>query len=185
MLRTQHGRVKACGFNRLRLVNLWRIRFRVGWTRHNAFVRLWRPRTPPDMTTTWSSGPLRHLCYCGDDIKRLHKSSKCHLCRCSCNFVHLQFNNCWNHQCRCAILLISFTEVVGRIPSTRLGKFIKLHLHLPNSLHALMYCFGDCADHPARFVIFAQLAQICIFIILIFPILQILRSYNIRTDLLW
>ena len=41
--------------------------------------------------------------------------------------------------------------------------------------------FGDCANHPARFIIFAQLAKLCNFliIILVFPILLIFGTCKI------
>jgi hypothetical protein len=39
--------------------------------------------------------------------------------------------------------------------------------------------FGDFAHHPAGFVIFAQLAQLYLFIIYIFPSLPIVRTFNI------
>jgi len=50
---------------------------------------------------------------------------------------------------------------------------------VPNPLHALLYHFGDCAHHQAGFVIFAQLALLSLFIILIFPILPIVRTCKI------
>ena len=39
--------------------------------------------------------------------------------------------------------------------------------------------FGDCAHHPAGFIIFARLAQLCIFMILIFHIFLIIGTYKI------
>jgi len=40
----------------------------------------------------------------------------------------------------------------------------------PKALHAVLYRFGDCAHHPLRFIIFAQLAKLCIFFMIIFDI---------------
>jgi len=55
------------------------------------------------------------------------------------------------------------------------------YLLLPNTSHAMLYRFGDCAHLPARFIIFAQLAKLCIFliIILVFPSLLIFGTSNI------
>jgi hypothetical protein len=50
---------------------------------------------------------------------------------------------------------------------------------LPNPLHTLHYCFGDYAHLPAGFIIFAQLALHCLFIILIFPILAMVRTFTL------
>jgi hypothetical protein len=57
-----------------------------------------------------------------------------------------------------------------------LHQFVKPQLLIPKALHAVLYRFGDCANHPARFFIFAQLAMPCILfiIILVFPILLII-----------
>jgi len=46
-------------------------------------------------------------------------------------------------------------------------------------LHALLYHVGVRAYHPAGFIIFAQLALLCLFIILIFRILPIVRTCKI------
>jgi hypothetical protein len=45
----------------------------------------------------------------------------------------------------------------------------------------VQYDYGDSANHPARFVIFAQVAKPCIFyiIILLLPILCIIGNCNI------
>jgi len=66
---------------------------------------------------------------------------------------------CWNPQFCFAVLLISITGVVGCFPPSWSCQFVKLHMLLAKSLHALPDCFGDCDHHPAGFVIFAQLAQ--------------------------
>jgi len=118
-----------------------------------------------------------HLRYSLDDIMRLRKLSKCCGCRICCIFVRMQCDNCRNLQFRSAVPLITFKEVVGRVPSSRFCQFVKIHLHLPTSLHALLYCFRDCAHHPAGFIIFAHLAPLCMFIIC--PILLIVRTCNI------
>jgi hypothetical protein len=93
--------------------------------------------------------------------------------------IRLRLDDCRNPQFQCALLLISFTEVVGCILSSRLSEFVELHLLLPKPLHALLYCFGDSAHHPAGFVIFAQLALLSLFIRLIFPILPIVGTSKI------
>ena len=51
----------------------------------------------------------------------------------------------------------------------------------PNALHAVLYCFGDCAHLPARFIIFEPLAELCIssIINLVFPILLIFGTFKI------
>jgi len=79
-----------------------------------------------------------------------------------------------NPQMNSAVHLISFMEVVGCVRPSWLCQFVKLHLLQLKQLHVLLHQFGDCAHHPAGIVIFAQLAQLCIFIILIFPILDML-----------
>ena len=91
----------------------------------------------------------------------------------------MRLNNRRNPQFECAVLLISFTEVVCCILPSRLGQFVELHLLPPKPLHALLYCFGDCAHYPAGFIVFAQLALLSIFIILIFPILPIVGTCKI------
>jgi len=91
----------------------------------------------------------------------------------------LGLNDGRNPQSRCAVLLICFTEVVGCILPSHLCQFVQLHLLLPKPLHAMLCHFADCAHHPAGFVIFAQLALLCPFIILIFPILPIVRTCKI------
>ena len=67
---------------------------------------------------------------------------------------------------------------MGCIPPSRLHQFVKPDLLLLKTGHVALYRFGDCAHHPARFVIFAQLAKICIFSIIffVFPILLIVRT---------
>jgi len=131
------------------------------------------------MTYSWLRRPLGHLPYSRDNATTLHHRSRCCQCRCSCRIVRLWFTNCWYPRIGCAVLLIYFTEVVSCVLLSRLCQFVKLHLVLQTSLHALLNQFGDCAHHPARFVIFAQLALPWLLIILVFPILAIVRTGTI------
>jgi len=131
------------------------------------------------MTTSWSRSPLQHLRYSGDNIKKLHKLSKSCGSRCGSILIVLQIHDCQNPQFGCDVLLISFTEVIGCVPPSRLSQFVKPRPLLPKTLHALQYHFGYCVHHLAGFVIFAQLALLCLFIILIFPILPIVGTCNI------
>jgi len=78
-----------------------------------------------------------------------------------------------------AVLLISYTDVVCCIPPSWLFQFVKLHLFLPKPLHMLLYYFGDCAHHPAGYVICAQLTHLCILIILFYHILLIVGTCTI------
>jgi len=87
------------------------------------------------------------------------------------------YDNCRNIQFGYDIFLIFFTEVIGHVPQSRLCQFVKLHLLVPKSLHALLYRFRYSAHHPAGFIIFAQCVQLCIFII--FPILFIVWTHKI------
>jgi len=89
------------------------------------------------MTTSCSRRPLRHLHYSRDNLKTIHKLPKCCRCRCCSVIISLGLNDGRNPQFRCAILRISFTEVVGCIVPSRLCQFVKLHLLLPKPLHAL------------------------------------------------
>ena len=112
-------------------------------------------------------------------MKTLHTDSKCCLYRCRGFIIRLQLNDGRNPQFRWAILLISSTDVVVCILLSWLGQFVKLHLLLAKSLYAPLYHFGDCSHHPAGFVIFTHLAQLYLFIILIFPILSIVGTWKI------
>jgi len=58
-------------------------------------------------------------------------------------------------------------------------QYVKLYLFPPRPLHALLYRFGQFTHHPAVFIIFVQLALLCHFIILVFPILPIVVSSKI------
>jgi len=68
---------------------------------------------------------------------------------------------------------------IGCVPPSWWCQFVKLQLSQPKPLHVLLYCFEYCAHRPAGFVIFAQLALLYVFIILIFTILPMLRTCNI------
>jgi len=93
--------------------------------------------------------------------------------------IHLGLNDSQNPQFSCAVLCISFMEVVSCILPSWSCQFIKLYLLLPKSLQALLHLFGDCAHHPAGLVIIVPLALLCVFTILIFPILPIVGNCNI------
>jgi len=75
----------------------------------------------------------------------------------------------------------SLTKVVGRVPSSWLRQFVMSQLLPLNALHIALYSFEDCAHHPARFLIFPQLAKLCIFFISIsvFPIMYIIGTWKI------
>jgi len=123
---------------------------------------------------------MRNLRSSGDDINGLHMLSECCRWQCGCSQISLVFENCWKLQFGCPILHSSLTIVVGRVPPSRLRQFIKPHLLLLNTLHAVLDGFGHWTHHPAGFVIFAQLMQLWIFsIILIFTILLIAGTYKI------
>jgi len=114
-------------------------------------------------------------------MKSLHRLFK--YCRWLCTFscVCLGLDNCRNLQFNHPILHISLTEVVSHVIPTRLRQLVKPNLLLPKSLHALLYCFGDCVYYPAGFIIFAQHVQLWIFffIYLVFPILLVVRTSKI------
>jgi len=59
--------------------------------------------------------------------------------------MHARVNDCRIPYFECAVFLISFMDVVGCILPSRSTQSVELHLLLPNPLHALLYCFGDCA----------------------------------------
>jgi len=98
--------------------------------------------------------------------------------------IRVGLDDRWNLQFRRSALLISLAEVVGRVPPSRLCQFVKLHLLLPKPLHAVLYQFGDCAHHPAGFVMFSQLALLCFIVFFfIFRILLIVGTCKIaQTD---
>src|SRR5258705_389746 len=131
------------------------------------------------MTTSWLRRPLQPLRYSGDNVKTPHQLSKCCWWRCWSIIICLWLNDIWNPQLGGAVLLVSFTEVVGCILPSRLSQFVELHLLPQKPLHALLDRFGDCTHHLARFVIFAQIALLSLFIILIFPIIAIVGTCKI------
>jgi len=131
------------------------------------------------MTTSWSRSFLWHFRYSGDNIKILHTLSTCCGSRCGYTLIGLRFNDCWNPQFGCAGLRISYSEVIGCIPPSWLCQFIKIHLLQPKPLHALGYDVGYYAHNPAGLLILAQLAMLCLFFILLFPILPINGACNI------
>lgn len=88
----------------------------------------------------------------------------------------LRYSDCQNAQFGCAVLLLSLMDVVSAVPPSLLYQFGKLHLLLPKPLDVVRYHTGDFAPHPAAFIIFAHLSLLCVFIILIFPILHIVGA---------
>jgi hypothetical protein len=128
------------------------------------------------MTTSWLTSPLWHLGCTGENLFTLQKLSRSSRCRYYSIMICLRLNDGLNPEFRCAILRISFMEVVGCILLSQLCQFVKFHLLLPTPFHALLYCCGDCAHHPAGFVIFPQLALLYLLIIFIFPINPIVRT---------
>jgi hypothetical protein len=88
----------------------------------------------------------------------------------------LRLNNGWNPQFGGAILLILFPEAVGCILLSGFNQFVKRHLLFPKSLHVLLDHVGNSAQHPAGFTIFAQLALLRLFIMLILTNLPIILS---------
>jgi hypothetical protein len=92
--------------------------------------------------------------------------------------IRLQFNDSRNLQSSCAVLLISFTEVIGCVPSSRGCQILKLHRLLQKPLHAMQNCCSYCAHHQAGFVIFSPRTLLCLLIILIFPILPMFGTCN-------
>jgi hypothetical protein len=131
------------------------------------------------MTTSWSRSPLRPVRFSGDNVKTLHKISKCCQCRGQSIIICLRLKDCRNPPFECAVLLISFTEEVSCILPSRLSQFVELHLLLPKALHPLLYRLGDCAHHPPWLVIIAQHAVHSLFIILVIPIFPIVATRKI------
>jgi len=109
--------------------------------------------------------------FSGDAIKCLQWLLKCRQRRTGCIVFSMGLNESQNIQFGSPVLLISLTEVVGHVSPARLRQLVKLDLFLPKTLHVMLYCFRDCAHHPAGFVIFAKLAQLRVMfiIILVFP----------------
>ena len=90
--------------------------------------------------------------------------------------IRLQLINCGNPLFRWALVRIFVMEVIGGVLHFRLCLYLKLHLFLPKHLHAMLCHLSECAHHPAGFILFAQLALLCLFIILIFPILPVIET---------
>jgi len=144
-LGTQYALVKAYGFNMHRILELWWIGPRLTQERCYAFVWLCFLQTQPQLTTSWSRSHLWLLWLSADNIKHLHKLSKCCQWWCGCSCVCLGFHNCWNLQFGHPILHISLTQVVRCIPPVRLCLLVKHHLPLPKTLHAVLDHFGGSA----------------------------------------
>jgi len=172
---------KVHSFHGLHIVSWCQIGHRIGRENRYEFVWLWFLCTQPHLTTPRSRSLCQHLRLSEDDVESLHKLSKCCLGWCPCNHVSLWLDNCWNLQFSSPILHISLTEVGGCMPQSRLGQFVKPLLLLPKSLHAVLYCFGDPAHHPAWFVIVTQHDKLCIVfsIFFVIPILRIVRTCKI------
>jgi len=177
-LGTLYSLVRACRFTRLRGVVRWRMGHCVGPERHYPFVWLWFLGYQPQLTTSQSRSPLHHLRLSGDDIKGQNTLSTCCQWWHGCSRICLGVDNCRNYQFGRPVLSVFLMEVVHLVPLSRLHQFVNPHLLLLKSLHVLLYCFGDCAIYPARFIIFAQVARLCICFIIcvIFPILLIVRT---------
>jgi len=109
----------------------------------------------------------------------LHKLSKCCDSRCSFILIRLRFNDSRHLQFTCALLHVSLREVIGCVPPSWLCQFFKLYLLLPIPLHVRLDRFRYCTHQPAGFVIFTQLAQLSVFLSLIFPILPMVGTCNI------
>jgi len=107
--------------------------------------------------------------------------SKCCQWWCGRCRVCLRLHNCRNVQFIRTILHNSLAEVVGHVTPSWWCQFVKPYLLLSKALYALLYHVGDCVHHPASFVIFAQLVNLCIFLIIIavIPFLLILGSFKI------
>jgi len=130
---------------------------------------------------SWSICAIWHLQYSWDDMKSLRLLFKCCWCRCGYNHLCSRCNDRPNLQCGQHVHHICRREVVNRIHPFRLRQFIKPYLVLPKSLFELFDQFGDCAHHPAGSIIFAQLAPLWIFfiVVLIFSILLIIGTCKI------
>jgi len=138
-------------------------------------------RAQPHLTTSWSRSHCWHFRFSSYDLRSLNMLSNCYRGWCGCSRVYLGLDNRRNHQFGSLIPHISLTKVVGCIPPSRLGQFIKSHLLLPKALHAVLYRFSHCAHHPARFIIITEFAELCIFFIffLVCSILLIIGTCKI------
>jgi len=180
-LATLYTAVNAHRLNWRRNLHLWRIGHCFRHERYYVIVCPTFLPTQPHLTTSLTRHHLRHLGLSGEEIKTQHKLSKYSRWRWGCCLGCLGLHNCRNLQFICPILHISLTELVGCVPPSQLHQFVKPHLLLPKALCAVLYRFADGVHPPARFIIFAQLAKLCIFfiIILVFPILFIFGTCKI------
>jgi len=131
--------------------------------------------------TSWSRIHCQHLRLSVDDIKILCMLSKFYRGWGGYSCMYLGLDNRRNIQFGSAILHICLMEVIGCIPPFRLRQFVKPHLPVPITLHAVLYCSGDCAHHAARIIIIIQLAELCILFVIfhIFTILLIVTTCKI------
>jgi len=133
------------------------------------------------MASSRSSSPLWHLQFPWNPMNCLHMFSKC--CRCRWRFtrLRLQYNDFWHLQCCIPVLFNYQIQLIGHIPPRQMFQFVKRHLILLNTLHALRYQFGGSSHHLAGFIIFAQLTSLWIVcsIILICTILLFTRTWKI------
>jgi hypothetical protein len=133
------------------------------------------------MTTTLSGSPLQPKRLFRDSINCLHKVPKCaqswRSCSRCCFGLHISQNYQFGH----LVFHIPLTEVVSHVPPSQLCQLVSPPLHLPNTVHAVLYRVGDCAHHWVRFIISARLAKLCIlfFIFHHLPSLLIIRSCKI------
>jgi len=170
--------LRAYKLNRLCILNRNRIGRLIGRNDRYEFVWLVFLQTQPHFTTSWLRTHCGHLQLSSDDTKSQHMISKC--CRgwSGCKPVYLGVDNHRNLQFSGPILRTFLTKDVGCIPPTQLGQFVEPHPLLLKTLHAVLYCFGDCTHHPARFIIITQLTVLCIFFIifLVFPFFLVIGT---------
>jgi len=122
---------------------------------------------------------MRYLWWSRDDIKSLHKLYTCCQWWCGRSHVCLGHENCQNLHLGRTVQLLSIPEVVGCVPPSLWHQSIEHHHFLTKFRHAALDRFGECARHPAGFVIVARRAQLSSFIInLIIPILLFVRPWR-------
>jgi len=116
---------------------------------------------------SWSRRHLWHWWLLRDNITNLLKLSK--RCRwwCGCRGVSFGHHNCQNLPFCCPVLHFSLEDIVNSIPPSGLCQSVKHHILLPETLHMILYCFGDCTYHQAGFIIFSHLAKLSIFFIIL------------------
>ena len=142
---------------------------------------VWFLKSKPHLTTQHLRSHLQRSQFSGDAINCCLWHTKCRRCRTGWILFPSRLNDSQNLQFGSQVLLICLTEVVGRVYSASLCQVVQLYLLLPKTLHAMLYCFGDCGHHPAGFIIFTKLAQLRIFfiIILVFHIIPIVGTWKI------